>query len=197
MQKRLFYFTGVSPARAGKPERARVTVYAWQDGWWFSSLFFYFETGSVIGSVKDVPHYVLEEVDAERRIDTRRMTRPDAGGPRRAREKVDFTTGWEVVEFNPEVELKREVEGNPEKTETVSTGELVVREQSTQKSEKRYTVIDNGDLRRQELAEIVARQEAAFRELQRGLNERRPAIRDNRPRGTPDGMRMPDFPGGF
>ena len=186
MQKRLFYFTGVSPARGGKPPRARVTVYAWQAGWWYEHLFFYSDAGSIIGGPMEVPDFVLEEMAVSGRGDTsRRGTRADSPGPRRARLTVDFSTGWSIVDFSPEMQLEQPSDRESTKIETITTAELVVTEQATQEIEKRYAVIDSDNLHRQELEQTVARQEAAFREMQRGLDDRSRPSRTDRSRTPP------------
>ncbi|NIA06589.1 MAG: hypothetical protein GWP14_02960 [Actinobacteria bacterium] len=198
LRKRSFYFTGVSPGRGSKPPRARVTVYAWQDGWWYEHLFFYSDAGSIIGGPVDVPQFVLGDGRASirsadafrvaprtsgtRTTSARRGTRPEGPGPR-PRVRVDFATGWSIVDFTPEMQLNRPVDKESTTFEAVSTAELVVMEQETKQLVKRYAVIDSDDLHRKELEQIVARQEAAFRDMQRQLDRR------TRPTATPDRSR--------
>ena len=188
MKKQSFYFTGVSPARGSKPPRARVTVYAWQDGWWYENLFFYSDAGSMIGSIRDVPHFAMSEAELPRTTrDARgaasRRTRPVGTGAR-AKVKVDFTTGWSIVNFKPEVQLDQPVNGESADAGTVTTAELEVKEQTTGRVEKRYVVIDSDNIRRKEVAEIVARQEAAFKEMRRESEAGRSR--------SSDGLRRPE-----
>jgi len=199
IRKQSFYFTGVSSARGSKPPRARVTVYAWKDGWWYEHLFFYSDAGSIIGSPMDVPQYVLRDSGAStrtapssraefgtsgaRRTSTRRgATRTEGPGPR-PKGRVDFTTNWSIVDFAPQMQFNQPVDKESTASKAVTTAELVVMEQETKQLVKRYAVIDGDDLRRQQLEQIVDRQEDAFRDMQRQLARR------TRPTATPDRTR--------
>ena len=89
------------------------------------------------------------------------------------------------MDFSPEMQLEQPSDRESTKIETITTAELVVTEQATQEIEKRYTVIDSDNLHRQELEQTVARQEAAFREMQRGLDDRSRPSRTDRSRTPP------------
>ena len=187
MQKHYFFFTGVSSPVGAKPPRARVSVYAWQDGWWYTYPFSYSDPGQRIGSSMEVPDYrpaSLEDLSNSRSGRTGVTTRSAGGGGRtpstvpvpRPKISVDFTTGWTFVDLNPEVQLDRPVDNSSASFQAVTAPELVVMDQATKQLVERYSAIDNGDLRRQQLEEIIARQEKAFREVYSRLE---------RPSGTP------------
>ena len=114
---------------------------------------------------------------------------------RRAKLTVDFTTDWTIVDFAPEMQLNQPVDKESTAFKAVTTAELVVMEQETKQLVKRYAVIDGDDLRRQQLEQIVASQEAAFRDMQRGLDDRRPVrIEQSRPSPpTRGGLMEPRF----
>ncbi len=203
LQDRYFFFTGVSSAIASKPSQARLQVYAWERGYWFTQLF-YGDEGEAIGGPKDMPDPAASPASGTRRsadLASPRLVRPGRTRPQppaiRPKIKVDFSTGWTIVEFNAEVQVKRPVEGNPDEFETVTADELVVKNDQTGQTEKRYSDIDKDDPQKQDLDERIKRQKEALRPATPppAPRDRRPAVPSRRrPRGgiwPPGGFDLP------
>lgn len=154
LQNRYFFFTGASPAIASRPSRARLSLYAWDKGYWFRETF-YADPGQGIGAFKEVADPKASE---SRQGGTRGQ--PPAPAPRI---KVDFITDFSVVEFNPNIEVKRPVADKPGEFQNVTTNELVVKNTKTGQTAKRYSDLDKDDPRKQALDEKIKRQRAALR----------------------------------
>lgn len=203
MQKRYFFFTSVSARTDTRPPRARVSVYAWQDGWWYPYPFSYGDPGQSIGSPMDVPDYTVSSSSSrtfrlEGLTSTRSSgrpgsrTRPPGPGPR-PKINVDFTTGWTFVDLNLDVQLDQPVDNASASSEAVTTtSELVVKDQATGQLATRYSALDSDDPQKQWIEEVISRQEKAFREIYMPPERRL----DRRPRapGMPfEGFGMPNF----
>ncbi len=201
LQDRYFFFTGVSSPIASKPSRAKLQLYAWDNGYWFKMSVLLRE-GQAIGAPKEVPDpdpAALADTDTRRRADSTalRPARPGrtlAEPPSRpARIKVDFTTGWTVLEFNPNIQVERPVADKPDEFQTVDTHELVVENTETGQTDKRYSDLDKDDPQKQALGERIKRQKEALRPATPPPprpERRRPVPRDRR-----RGVRPP--PGAF
>ena len=169
LQDRYFFFTGVAHS-ASRPPRARIQIYAWDKGYWYSELFRYSEKGQTIGSPRDVPDpTALLSTDPRRPRDIYGQGTLASGGtqPRGPaippKIKIDFATGWTIVEFNPDKTMDRPVEGKPGEFEAVSTDELLVKNAKTGQEITRYSDLDKDDPQREALKEKIKRQNKAHR----------------------------------
>ncbi len=166
-QDRYFFFTGVSHITS-RPPRARIQIYAWDKGYWYTQLFYYSHKGQTIGSPKEVPDpTALASTDPRRTRDiSGRRTlisgRTQPQGPAiPPRIKIDFTTGWTIVEFNPDITIDRPVDGKPGEFKTVY--ELLVKNAKTGQEVTRYSDLDKDDPQREALKEKIKRQNKAHR----------------------------------
>ena len=195
LQSRYLFFTGVAPGIGSKPPRIRAEIYAWQQGWWYSSMFYYSDAGQEIGSPRAVPQFVLAgDARPVRRAEAslgvgasgRDRTMPAGSGPR-PRITVDFTTDWTIVDFSTEVQRDQPADNASAPVKPVTTSELVVMEKSTGNLAYRYSVMDSEDPRRQRLEELIDRQDKAFKEMDRRPDQRDRAPTD--PRSRPGSSR--------
>ena len=213
LERRQFFLTSVSPGTDSKPPRARVMVYAWERGWWYNSLFSCTDAGQKIGAPRDVPDFVLASDPVRARLakDTlrsgsrgsdlgpggdRRSPPPRGPGPR-PKITVDFTTDWVIVDITAEVQLDEPVDNTSATVRSATTSELVVMEKTSGKLAKRYSVMDRDDPQKQELEELIGRQDKAFKAMERRPERRsRTTIGPRRRPGSSKGgaAGMPVFP---
>lgn len=167
LQDREFFFTAVRQVGSRDPA-ARVEVFAWHQGWWYSYHFNCSKPGEEIGKPKRVQEYVLSQ-------STRTLSRDESPGPP-AKVDVDFFTGWEVVKFTPKVEVELPVPDQPGQTEIVEAAELLARQVGTDLTVTKYYAKDREeDPLMLRLEAIVERQDEATEE---------PNPRSNRPPRT-------------
>lgn len=153
LANREFFFTGIRKL-GSRPPAARVHVYAYHQGWWYSQQFTYTGAGQEIGSPKKVPPFVLPQPA------TRALIQENPPGlPQKI--EVDFSTGWQIDGFNPEMEMELPIPGEPGKLQMINTGELVVTGPGSDLPVKRYDFTDKDDPLKRRLDQIIERQEEA------------------------------------
>ena len=198
LQDRYFFFTGVTKI-SSRPPRAKLQVYAWDKGYWFRELFYYTSKGQTIGGPKDVkdPTAPLSTNTTSRRV-TRSprdplLAGPEAVGRRTAADRppvrpkisLDFTTGWTILEFKPDTEIQRPLDGEPGQSHAVETNELIVKNDETGQEVQRYSDLDPENTRKQFLDDIIKRQNALDKPIRRrqtpGSGRTVPGVRNQLP----------------
>ena len=200
LQDRYLFFTGVSSPIASKPARAKISVYAWDDGYWFRQSF-RAGKGQVIGAPKEVtdPAAVLPAAATDsrrRRADSpsSRLGRPGRMSPKpppaAARKKIDFTTEWTVLEFNANIQVERPIAEKPDEFQTVNVDELLIENAKTGKTDKRYSDADKANTQKLALDQRIKRRNAALRPSALTRPDRRRGQRgQERSRPEPDWRR--------